>query len=116
MIQVSPYDVRRMGAPPNYPLDAFAKTMVDSKRKAVDGWKSTEAAVEIDEVPAWRIEWAGLVQIAPARAAVLRGVMLLGMKDDVGFRLEAQDVEARSGQSMPEGERSLRSFALTVKR
>lgn len=115
VIQVSLDDVRKMGGA-SYPLDEFARTMVASKRPSVVDWKSAEGALEVVGVPAWRIEWSGSVQLTPATKAPMRGVMILGMKDGLGFRLEAQDVEPKAAQSVPEGERALKSFVLTVKR
>lgn len=115
VIQVSLFDFKKRGSE-SITLDDFAAMMVSTMRRGRGDWKSTESPLELIGVQARRVEWSGSVERAPNEPVALHGVMILGIKDHVGFRLEVQDTESRATQNLPPGEKALKSFVLHVKR
>ena len=49
-------------------------------------------------------------------ALVMRGVMIVGVKNIVGFSLHTQDVAAFADTTLPRCEQALQTFALTLRR
>ena len=46
----------------------------------------------------------------------MRGVMIIGIQERLGFVLHAQDLEPFAAETVPLGERALRTFELRLKK
>lgn len=73
--------------------------------------------MKIDGVRARRIEWTGTAQAAPGESPVsMRGVMITGIKDQIGFALHTQDFVTFASTAIPAGEKAMMTFSLTATR
>ena len=98
-------------------LDKFAAAMINGVRERRSRWEQTEGDVQVDGVRAKRIEWAGSTDPGFGRPPVnMRGVMIVGIKKDVGFALHTQDVVAFTDTTLPACEQALKTFAVTLRR
>jgi hypothetical protein len=117
MIQVSLLDLS--GAPPGekVTLERFAEAMIKGVRQRRTRWEQKDSDVTIAGVRGKRIEWTGSAEPGPGRPAVnMRGVMIVGVKNIVGFSLHTQDVAAFADTTLPRCEQALQTFALTLRR
>ena len=92
--------------------------MVDGVRRRRSRWKETETSVEVDGAPARRVEWSGSneqsLERSPSQApALMRGVMIIGIRGDLAFALHTQDVEPVAATTVPRGEQALMTFIVT---
>jgi len=116
IIQVTLIDLKKSGAPP-VTLDELGSSMIEGVRRRRTQWITKESALEIAGVPGKRIEWSGQAELAPGLAPVgMRGIMVVGIKNDVAFALHAQDLSAFASGALPMCEKALNSFTLTVQR
>jgi hypothetical protein len=98
-------------------LEKFATAMIDGVHRRRSHWEQAEADVQIDGVRAKRIEWAGSLESGFGRPSVnMRGVMIVGIKKNLGFSLHTQDVVAFTDTTLPLCEQALQTFVLTVRR
>jgi hypothetical protein len=111
MIQVTLVDLKQAGAPDNVTVEKLAATMIDAVHQRRTDWIQKAADQQIDGVPGRRIEWWGSVQTAR-----FHGVLIVGMKKDVAFALQTQDLSSHAASTVGDCEKSLLSFGLTVKR
>ena len=111
VIQVAIFDLARMGAQ-TVTLDDFATQMVESMRQAHSDWQSGDTTANVMGVSAKRVQWSATTATSSGKRIPVRGVMLLGIKDGVGFRLEAQDTDTRAAQSVARAEEALKTVAL----
>jgi len=111
MIQVTLVDLKQAGAPDNVTVEKLAGSMIDAVHQRRTDWIQKAADQEIDGVPGRRVEWWGSVQTAR-----FHGVLIVGMKKDVAFALQTQDLASHAASNMSDCEKALLSFALTVRR
>ena len=117
LVQVSLFDLSLAPAGETVSLERFAAVMINGVRQRRNGWEQTEGDVEIDGVRAKRIEWTGSTEPGFGRPTVhMRGVMIAGIKKDLGFSLHTQDFVAFAETALPLGEQALQTFALTLRR
>jgi hypothetical protein len=91
--------------------------MIDGVRLRRSRWEQTEGNVQVDGVRAKRIEWAGSTEPGFGRPPVnMRGVMIVGIKKDLGFALHTQDIVAFTDTTLPACEQALKTFAMTLHR
>ena len=119
LIQVSILDFEAMKAGP-FKLEKVASQMIGAIQTRRSEWQATETRVAASAVPAIRVDWSGgsapdaarPSQLAPAK---MRGIMITGIKDGVGFSLHTQDIEPITETAIPLGEKALLSFAMRVR-
>ena len=117
MIQVSLLDFSSAAPGETVTLQKFAATMIGGVHGRRTHWEQTESDVQVDGVRGKRYEWAGSTEIGFGRPPVnMRGVMLVGVKKNLGFSLNTQDVVAFAGTTLPLCEQALQTFTLTVRR
>lgn len=120
MIQVSLLDFSKAPAGETVSpvsLEKFAAAMIKGVRQRRSRWEQTEGDLQIDGVRAKRIEWAGSTETGFGRPPVnMRGVMIVGIKKDLGFALHAQDLVAFTDATLPVCEQALQTFAVTLRR
>lgn len=98
MIQVSLMDFSSFAPGETVTLEKFATAMVDGVRGK-------------------RYEWAGSTELGFGRPPTnIRGVMIVGVKKNLGFSLHTQDFVAFAPTTLPLCEQSLQTFTLTVHR
>ena len=117
MIQVSLLDLS--GAPPDekVTVERFAEAMIKGVSQRRSRWEQKNSDVKIAGVFGKRIEWAGSVEPGFGRPAVhMRGVMIVGIKNNVGFSLHTQDGAGFADTTLPLCEQALQTFALTLRR
>lgn len=115
LIMIVLFDQRKL-AGESLSLDQFVQQMVASVTRKHTDWKSTEGSLELIGVKARRVEWSGTFEPTPNNKYRMRGVMILGIKDDVGFWLQVRGTESQASQNLLRGENALRTFVLKVKR
>ena len=117
MIQVSLLDLSGAPAGETVTLEKFAAAMIDGVRQRRSGWEQTERDLQLDGVRAKRIEWAGSTEPGFGRPPVnMRGVMIVGIKKNLGFALHTQDVVAFTDTTLPACEQALQTFAMALRR
>jgi hypothetical protein len=117
MIQVSLLDFSKAPAGETVSLERFAAAMINGVRQRRSRWEQTEADVQVGGVAAKRIEWSGSTEPGFGRPTVnMRGVMIVGIKKDLGFSLHTQDFVAFADTTLPLGEQALKTFAVTAHR
>ncbi|MCM3880839.1 MAG: hypothetical protein ND807_12090 [Vicinamibacterales bacterium] len=117
MIQVSLLDFSRAPAGETVSLEKFAAAMINGVRDRRSRWEQTVGDLKVDGVPAKRIEWAGSMEPGFGRPPVnMRGVMIVGIKKNLGFALHTQDVVAFTDVTLPTCEQALQTFAMTLRR
>jgi hypothetical protein len=116
LIQVSLLDLSQAPAGEKVSLEKFATAMIDGVRKRRSQWNQTESALEIGGVSGKRIQWDGASEPGFGRPPVaMRGIMIIGIKKDVGFSLHTQDLVPAADSTLPLGEQALKTFALTLR-
>jgi hypothetical protein len=117
LIQVTLVDLRK-GPPGREPgLDHFAASMITGVRSRRNDWVQQESRIELTGVEGKRIQWSGSSQpSSEQKPLAMRGVMIVGIKDGLGFSLHTQDVEPLAASTVPLGEGSLMTLSLEVKR
>jgi hypothetical protein len=117
MIQVSLLDLSDGPPGEKVTLERFAEAMIKGVRMRRSRWEQKESDVKIAGVPGKRIEWSGSVEPGFGRPAVnMRGVMIVGVKNTVGFSLHTQDGAGFADTTLPLCEQALQTFALTLRR
>ena len=116
LVQVSILDFQAMKVE-TAELERLASEMIAGVRARRSEWQATEVRVEASGVPAIRVDWSGGSGPDPARPAQLapakmRGIMITGIKDGVGFSLHTQDMEPMTETAIPLGEKAMLSFLL----
>lgn len=96
----------------------FTRSMIDGVRRRQSQWTESESAVDIAGVAARRIEWTGCNEPSPERPpsmapSMMRGVMITGIAGDLAFALHTQDMEPQAATTVPRGEQTLMTFAIT---
>ena len=117
MIQVSLIDLS--GVPPGekVTLERFAEAMITGVSARRSRWEQKDSDVKIAGVPGKRIEWTGSVEPGFGRPAVImRGVMIVGVQNNVGFSLHTQDGTGFADTTLPLCEQALQTFALKLRR
>jgi hypothetical protein len=117
MIQVSLVDFSTMAPGETATLEKFATAMIDGVHRRRTHWEQTESDVQVDGVRGKRYEWAGSTELGFGRPPTnMRGVMLVGVKKNLGFSLHTQDFVAFAPTTLPLCEQALQTFTLTVHR
>jgi hypothetical protein len=118
LIQVSLLDFS--SAPPGekkVTLERFAEAMITGVSSRRSRWEQQESEVKTAGVRGKRIAWTGFAEPGFGRPAVsMRGVMIVGIKNNVGFSLHTQDVTGFADATLPVCEQALQTFALNVRR
>jgi hypothetical protein len=111
-IGVSLLDLRRE----NLSLEGLTEKARAGFRQVTKAWDSRETDARLAGVPVKRLEWTGEATLSrpglPQKAAALRGVSYVGIKDGIGFTVSARDTEAFAATTIPLCERAIASFAL----
>lgn len=111
MIQVSLLDLSQAPPGETVTLDRLAASMIDGVRQRRTRWQQTESEVHVGGGAAKRIAWSGAVEPGFGRPAVhMRGVMIVGIADDLGFSLHTQDVAPFADITLPLCEEALLTF------
>jgi hypothetical protein len=117
MIQVSLLNLSGAPAGEKVTLERFAEAMIKGVSLRRSRWEQTDSDVKIAGVRGKRIDWAGSVEPGFGRPAVnMRGVMIVGIKNNVGFSLHTQDLAGFADTTLPLCEQALQTFALTLRR
>jgi hypothetical protein len=117
MIQVSLMDFSSFAPGETVTLEKFATAMIDGVHRRRTHWEQTESEVQVDGVRGKRYEWAGSTELGFGRPPTnMRGVMLVGVKKNLGFSLHTQDFVAFAPTTLPLCEQALQTFTLTVHR
>lgn len=114
IVQVTFYNAADGGASPKFET-AFAESMLRGVKKNRTDWKLETTKVRLGELTVTRFAWSGAVSGKVNGATVTvpaRGIMLVGADRGLGFALHVQDVEKYAAQTLPAGEKALRSFRL----
>lgn len=115
LIELTLLDMKTISDPVT--AEQFGASMVGGVRRQRSQWKQCETPVQISGVHATRIAWSGNVASSQDRppqqpAPQMRGVMIVGIKDRIGFSLHAEDVALFADHSLPLCEKALRTFEL----
>jgi len=117
LIQVSLVDLSKAPAGEVVGLDKLATTLIGSVRQRRSRWEQTETDVQIDGAHAKRIEWSGSMETGFGRPPVdMRGVMIVGIKKNLGFSLHTQDFVKFADATLPLCEQALQTFSVTLRR
>ena len=117
MIQVSLMDFNSFAPGETVTLEKFATAMIDGVHRRRTRWEQTESDVQVDGVRAKRYEWAGSTEPGFGRPPTnMRGVMLVGVKKNLGFSLHTQDFVAFADTTLPLCEHALQTFTVIVHR
>jgi hypothetical protein len=113
MIQVTLINFQRGGRGATVTLSQFADRMIDGIRKSRTQWAHRESVQEIGGVPARRFDWSGSVEFPNGEATpYVQGIMIVGIKEGIGFALNTQDLAVVAPRTMPACEKALKSFRL----
>jgi hypothetical protein len=114
VIQVSLYDIAKMANSSPVTLDQFAAQMVASMQRAHPGFKSGQTTGTVTGVDAKLVEWTGTTHPPVGVPLNMHGFMITGIKQGVGFRVEAQEVESLAAQNLPVYLTAMNTFDLKV--
>lgn len=101
-------------AHPKITLAELGANSIKGTQKKREQWKVDVSDTTLGSVPVKRYSWTG-VAIVPGRSPLRRamaGVMFVGVEANIAFFLQTQDVIPYAKDSLPVGERSIRSFRL----
>lgn len=117
LVQVSLFDLQAVSPDAAPTLEAFAASMIGAVRVRRGDWSQTDGTVQVSGVQAVRIAWRGSSGPSPERPtttapAMMRGIMLIGIKDGIGFALHTQDLERYADSTLVVTERALLTFAI----
>jgi hypothetical protein len=116
MLQVTLLDFSTAPPGEKVTLDRFAAAMIKGVSQRRSRWEQSESAIKVAGVPATRIEWNGSTEPGFGRPPIeMRGIMIVGIKKNLGFTLHTQDVVAFADTTLPLCEQALLSFALTIR-
>jgi len=97
-------------------LEKFGNGMIEGVRRRRTQWMHKESATEIAGVPGRRFEWSGAAELgAGVVGPMMRGVMIVGIKDDLAFSLNTQDLMAFAPGNLPVCEKALKTFSVAKK-
>jgi hypothetical protein len=121
LIQVTLLDMKQGPPGEAVTLEKFAEAMIGGVRRRRTDWRESGSSSTIAGVPGKRIEWSGSSEASPERPAdrppaPMRGVMFVGIKEDLGFVLHTQDFATFADQALPLGEKALQTFTATLDR
>lgn len=114
IMQVTLFNAADGGRSPKF-SQAFAEAMIAGVQKGKTNWKVETSTTRLGELTLTRYAWSGgaVGKVGGATANVAsRGVMLVGSDRGLGFALHVQDVAKYADQTLPAGEKALRSFRL----
>jgi hypothetical protein len=114
VIQVSLFDIARMANSSPVTLDQFATQMVASMQRAHPDFKGGQTTGTVTGVDAKLVEWTGSTQPPAGIPLNMHGFMIMGLKQGVGFLVQAQDLESLALQNLPVYLTALNTFDLTV--
>jgi hypothetical protein len=117
LIQVSLLDLAQTHPGGTAELAEFATKMAGGVRGRRRLWKAEESEGQLHGTKIKRIEWTGSPEPSakhPANRApvAMRGVMIIGIRKQLGFALHTQDLEPFAEETVPLGERALTTFEL----
>jgi hypothetical protein len=118
VIQITVVDLLKAGAPAGeVTLEQFAATMAAGVRGRRTVWTQNDSTIDLDGVTARRIQWSGSVEVSPGGPTrIMRGIMIVGLKQGVAFALHTQDVAEVAASTLPICEKSLLSFSLNARK
>ena len=96
-------------------LAEFAAAMIGGVRQRRTQWTEAARPVDLNGAAATRIEWSGS-SAPPERTVTMHGVMIVGIKDHIGYSLHTQDVEPFAATTMTKAEQALMTFTLQAQR
>jgi len=114
ILQVTLYNAADGGRSEKF-APAFAQSAIDGVKKHRTDWKLETTTARLGELTVTRYAWSGVAKATVAGVTVSipeRGVMLVGADRGLGFALHAQDAAKYADQTLPAGEKALRSFRL----
>ena len=120
VIQVSLLDLGAIAAAAKEPapgLAKFASAAIEGIHRLRGDWKQMERALTVAGVPATRFDWSGTITPPPGRSpstapVPMHGLMIVGIKDGMGFVLHTQDFDTYWQQMHEAAEASLMTFTL----
>jgi hypothetical protein len=119
LVQVTLLNLGEVAGGPGVTLESFAEQMIGGVKRRRSNWKATNTDVTIAGMRAIRIAWSGTAEASAGAAASgipARGVMIVGIRGDLGFSLHTQDVEPWSASELPKCEKALLTFRLADSR
>jgi hypothetical protein len=111
MIAVTLFDLRRE----DVLLERFTEKARAGLRQLMKTWDGRETDAGLAGVPVKRVEWTGKVDLGRPdlpKVVAARGVAYVGIKDGIGFIVDARDLEPFAVTTVPLCERALATFAL----
>jgi len=114
LIQVSLFDLGQLEPAAPVDLAVLAHKMIGGVQALRSSWNASESDEELLGVKVKRIEWSGIA--TPPRGSpvdgprAMRGVMIVGIRGQLAFQLHTQDFDPLTTETLPLGERALRSF------
>jgi len=98
----------------------WADQMISAVRDRHGDWALSESRVVIDGVSAIRYSWSGsrkpLDGCEASKSHPLeRGIIIVGLQEDILYALQARDFEPYAAKTVPEGETALLSFHIQAR-
>jgi hypothetical protein len=90
----------------------LAATVLAPIGRGRDGWTVSESVVVVDGDSAIRYSWSGssIPKPDPPAREPMRGVVIVGIKEGLGFALRVDDFEPQATETLPVGEAALHTF------
>lgn len=114
LIQVTLFPVPAGEKPAEF-LDRFAELVIGGVQRRRDDWKVERSEVDVAGRRHVRYAWTGVTVPASDGASIrakARGIMLLGVDDQIAYALHTQDIDDYSRTTVPANEAFLKTFAL----
>jgi hypothetical protein len=119
LIQITLLDFSSVPNEPEPSLARFSAAMIGGVRQRRSQWKEATRTADLDGAPASRIEWSGSAAASaegPSSTVIMHGVMIVGIKDHIGYSLHTQDLEPFAATTMASAEQALMTFTVQARR
>jgi hypothetical protein len=114
MVQVTLIDVRGTSETPEF-RRKVAEMMIAGVARRREEWQVHVSEAKVGDIPVVRYAWRGVTIPASDGASgrvMARGVMLVGVKDELAFALHTQDVDAHAAETLSVNETAIATFRL----
>ena len=113
MVQVTLIDLHAASRDSVLTLEQLAAALIAGVRGRRGEWSQTEDTVHLGNEPVIQIAWRGFSLGSPqAPPGMMRGVMLVGIQDGLGFALHTQDLERYADSTLAGTMSALHTFRL----
>ncbi len=92
-------------------VEEFGTLMISGVERRRQHWKMQMTDQQLGNMAVKRYEWSGVVSRQNKEVRMF-GVMYVGIQGTTAFSLHTQDLEQYAKNTLPEGERSMKTFRL----